>query len=496
VIAAVGSVFATAAAGLLIQRSVIRGQGIEMTRDTMRATILGAENTRRSISAMRGARVFDDAALQAEIKGAGDYRQTRIYKTVPVVAAWNSIAEVASTQGYDFRVPAVHPRNPKNIPSSEEDRILSFFSNGKESEYFAVNEDANEVVYARPILLSSDCLVCHGDPAGSPSKDGRDLLGFRMEGWRPGDRHGMFLLRAKLDRVDGVVKAGMLRATCWLLPLSLMVGIGNYLFLSKITRKLRDLILRTSDNSVRLSSAVVQISKSSQAMADGATEQAASLEETSAASHEITCMTRKNADHSKLAATEMGKVEQWVKDGNSVVAAMVSSMAAIQSSSEKSAKIIKVIDEIAFQTNILALNAAVEAARAGEAGAGFAVVADEVRNLAQRSAMAARDTAPLLEAAVENSRAGGTKLEQITTVIAAITESAARVKVLVDEVDLGSQEQARGTEQVSKAIEQMELVTQRTAASCEENAATSAELAAQSEALAGIARQLRAVVEE
>jgi methyl-accepting chemotaxis protein len=122
---------------------------------------------------------------------------------------------------------------------------------------------------------------------------------------------------------------------------------------------------------------------------------------------------------------------------------MVQSMKEINTSSEKISKIIRVIDEIAFQTNILALNAAVEAARAGEAGMGFAVVADEVRNLAHRSAQAAKDTAALIEESIAKSNEGNNKLQLVADSIQKVTGSATQVKVLVDEVDVGSQEQSR-----------------------------------------------------
>ncbi|MBC7928843.1 MAG: DUF3365 domain-containing protein [Bryobacteraceae bacterium] len=494
VLIAVGSVFVTAAAGLLIQRSVILRQGIELTRDTMRVAILSAENTRKSVSAMRSSRMFDDARLEAEIAGASNYKNTLIYKTVPVVAAWESIAEVAGKENYEFRVPAQNPRNPSNAPRPDEARILSLLEKGKLPEYFEVDEKANEILYARPILLSTDCMSCHGDPSQSRTKDGKDILGFRMEGWHAGDRHGMFLLRSKLNRVDAMVKAGMSQTAVWLLPLSLCVGLGVYFLISRISNSLRVLVKSISESSTHVTSAVAQISASSQTLAEGATEQAASLEETSSASQQITSMTRKNADNSRLAAEEMDKVNLRVKDSNATVAEMVDSMNDIKSSSDKIARIIKVIDDIAFQTNILALNAAVEAARAGEAGAGFAVVADEVRSLAQRSAQAAKDTAPLIEESREKSNAGSLKLEQIAVRIHAITESTSRVKMLVDEVNLGSQQQARGIEQVSKAIQQMELVTQRSAATSEESAATSEELAVEAESMNGVARQLQLVV--
>ena len=168
--------------------------------------------------------------------------------------------------------------------------------------------------------------------------------------------------------------------------------------------------------------------------------------------------------------------------------------AAIPPSKQILSKIIRVIDEIAFQTNILALNAAVEAARAGEAGMGFAVVADEVRNLAQRSAQAAKDTAALIEESIAKSAEGKAKVDQVASAIHAITGDSAHVKTLVEEVNLSSQEQARGIDQISKAIVQMQNVTQTTAASAQESAAAAEELTAQSRTLQEIAERLTIMV--
>jgi len=169
-------------------------------------------------------------------------------------------------------------------------------------------------------------------------------------------------------------------------------------------------------------------------------------------------------------------------------------MAEINTQSDKISKIIKVIDEIAFQTNILALNAAVEAARAGEAGMGFAVVADEVRNLAQRCAQAAKDTTALIEESIAKSSGGKTKVDQVAATIHAVTSEASRIKELVEQVNQGSAEQARGLDQISKAISQMEQVTQSTAATAEESAAAAEELNAQSDTLRSVVNRLSAMI--
>jgi len=280
----------------------------------------------------------------------------------------------------------------------------------------------------------------------------------------------------------------------FLIIVSLLVAAGIAAIVRRITRTLRSATEQLAEGAGQITSAASQVASSSQSLAQGASEQAASLEETSASSEEITSMTRKNAENSQSAANVMSAVDQHVKEGNRTLEQMVVSMAEINASSDKISKIIKVIDEIAFQTNILALNAAVEAARAGEAGMGFAVVADEVRNLAQRSAQAAKDTAGLIEESIAKSNEGSAKLQQVTEVIRAITDSSSKVKTLVDEVNLGSQEQARGIDQIAKAVQQMDQVTQSTAANAEESASASEELSAQAEALNQVVLQLRTLV--
>jgi methyl-accepting chemotaxis protein/methyl-accepting chemotaxis protein-1 (serine sensor receptor) len=165
-------------------------------------------------------------------------------------------------------------------------------------------------------------------------------------------------------------------------------------------------------------------------------------------------------------------------------------MGEINEQSQKISKIIRVIDEIAFQTNILALNAAVEAARAGEAGMGFAVVADEVRNLAQRCAQAARDTSTLIEESVAKSHGGKARVDDVASAIHAVIEESVQIKTLVEEVNVGSQEQRQGIDQIARAVNQMQQMTQSSAANAEEGAAAAEELTAQALELADIVERL------
>ena len=290
----------------------------------------------------------------------------------------------------------------------------------------------------------------------------------------------------KAGRAQGIVVA--------LLLLALGVGCGVFWIVTRANGSLNALAVRLADSAEQVANAAAQVSGASQSVAQGATEQAASLEETSASTEEIASIGRKNADHALQVAGLMQQSETGAGEVNQTLDRMVEKMKEIDSSSNKIARIIKVIDEIAFQTNILALNAAVEAARAGESGLGFAVVADEVRNLAQRCAQAAKDTAALIEESIETSRDGNARLDRMAGAVRAMTESSAEVKALVDQVNVGSQEQARGMEQIQRAVVQMEQVTQKNAAGAEESASAGAELTSHAETLRTLVEEMREMV--
>jgi methyl-accepting chemotaxis protein len=214
-------------------------------------------------------------------------------------------------------------------------------------------------------------------------------------------------------------------------------------------------------------------------LAEGASEQAASLEETSSSLEELSSMTKRNSENSQKANDLAKQARSAADKGATDMQTMTSAMEAIKVSSDDIAKIIKTIDEIAFQTNILALNAAVEAARAGEAGMGFAVVADEVRNLAQRSAQAAKETAAKIEGAIGKTAQGVEISGKVAQALNDIVTKARQVDELVAEVASASREQTQGITQINTAVGQMDKVTQSNASTAEESAAAAEELNAQ-----------------
>lgn len=313
------------------------------------------------------------------------------------------------------------------------------------------------------------------------------------------------LLGQATRQVDDVVaetNKGML-ASAQLTKLSVTIlssvaialGIAAAVFIARgIISALKVIIESLNEGSEQVAAASGQVSAASQSLAEGATEQAAGLEETSSSLEEMSSMTRQNADNAQQANTLASEARKAANTGAESMGKMNAAIREIQRSSDETAKIIKVIDEIAFQTNLLALNAAVEAARAGEAGKGFAVVAEEVRNLAMRSAEAAKNTAGMIEESVKNARNGVDIASEVGAVLGQIVEGVSKTTDLVSEIAAASQEQAQGIDQVNTAVAQMDKVTQQNAANAEESASASEELSAQAESMKEIVGQLVALV--
>ena len=262
-----------------------------------------------------------------------------------------------------------------------------------------------------------------------------------------------------------------------------IISLQNYIFrpLSTIVQKLNH--LNSSVNQ-----AAAQAKSASQTLADGATDQAASLEETSSSIEEISAQTDNNATNARRANELSNKTTSSAEKGAEAMEQMKVAISAIKESAEETSNIISTINDIAFQTNLLALNAAVEAARAGESGKGFAVVAEEVRNLAMRSAEAVKNTSGIIEKAVSSAGSGSEITQQVAEALAEIVETANEAHKLVGQISTASNEQSTGIGQINTAISQIDKVTQSNAAEAEESVASA-------ESLENQAREMNNVVE-
>ena len=334
--------------------------------------------------------------------------------------------------------------------------------------------DAFEIY--EPQVVTTDCLRCHTT-------------------WKAGDTGGTLLCRFSTESLTqtqqasaaSMAKIKTSQITSGLVATIIIAGFFVVLAIVVVRYQIAAPLavvlehLTGASDQVRASSS--QISSASQSLADGASEQAASLEETSASLEELSAMTKRNAENAREAKELANHARRAAEAGATDIQHMSQAMDDIKQASNNIAKIIKSIDEIAFQTNILALNAAVEAARAGEAGMGFAVVADEVRNLAQRSAQAARETAEKIEDSITKSDRGVQISQQVSKSFEEIMDKIRKVDDLVVNIASASKEQSDGIGQVSIAVTEVDKVTQSNAANAEESAAAALELNAQGEAL-------------
>ena len=258
-----------------------------------------------------------------------------------------------------------------------------------------------------------------------------------------------------------------------------------------IAEKLNDTMLQISQSSAEVANGSEQVSNGAQALSQGATEQASSVQELAATISEISDKVSENADHARQANAMAGNVSAEMDTSNEKMQQMIRAMGDISNCSSEIGKIIKTIEDIAFQTNILALNAAVEAARAGDAGKGFAVVADEVRNLASKSAEASQNTSVLIENSLKAVENGTQIVDETAQSLLQAVNNVNEMTGIIGQISEASSNQADSISQITTGIDQISSVVQTNSATAQESAAASEELSSQAQLMKGLVEKFK-----
>ncbi len=390
---------------------------VQETVSRARAVCLTAESVRANAEDHWSRQIFDRGELLAWGQ-SGDLN--KVLSTVPIVMSMRSLQKNAEQAGYEFYVPAVNARNPKNRPDDLQKAALDQLVSGNLEEYIHVDRETNRVHYYRPVHIGKSCLMCHGDPATSQelwaNSSGIDITGHPMENLSEGDFYGAFEIVQSLEQSSASANTALVRVgTTSIIGLT-MCGLLSMVILRSVRNDVRsqaasigqDVAIEVSNNTANIASAIEQLSSNIREISDGA------------------------SSASELAREVVQRVEITNEKG-----------ALLNQNSEEIGNIVQLIQSIAEQTNLLALNATIEAARAGESGKGFAVVAGEVKELARETSKATSTITSRISAIQGASTQLLDELDNVRLVIRRIDDSQSAIAGAVHQQKSASDEIGR-----------------------------------------------------
>ena len=403
-------------------------------------------------------------------------RQEHAIGQLPIAAAWSTAAMKAEESGYEFRVPALQPRNPEHEPTAVEREILTKIRDEQLSEYYVVDKESNKVCYYRPIPIAESCLICHGDPATSKeiwgTDDGTDITGYAMENWSAGDSHGAFEIVQSLDQADAIASRKIWSAIFFTIGGLVVTGIATALLLKIMTKPVADSVQSINSATGSLRSLSERVDEAARATSENSREILSAVNEVSSnvstlasASEELgVSITEISGNANQAAGTVADAVRESKETGQA--------LDRLVSSSSRIGDIIQVINGLAEQTNLLALNATIEAARAGESGKGFAVVANEVKELATETSRATEEITNSILAIQNDSSTATEAVRRISEIIEAVSEAQQSIAAAVEEQTAVSSEISRSIREVAtsgnRIAEQVEHVSDNTKSTAEQ----------------------------
>lgn len=443
--------------GLLILYSKeAKEKAVSSSVDKARSICLAAESAREQTEKQWASGIFSPETLK---KWGQEGDIGKVLSTIPVATAWQTAMNKSEEGGYEFRVPALEPRNPKNQPNALQQNALKKIKAEGLDEYYVVDKENKSVHYFRPVHLGTSCLSCHGDPANASelwgTNDGTDVTGHPMENWTEGRMHGAFEVVQSVESAEDAANQSIFFA--------IIIAVVSLAVAAVAT------VLTTRNVTFRIGDATKVISRSVKDLRKSANELSHQSDDTSLQTNAMESTVQNVSDNIanlSSAIDQMGDAIAEIADRSSEASRVAESavsetattkevMNRLGESCGKIDGVVNLINSLAEQTNLLALNATIEAARAGESGKGFAVVAHEVKELANQTGLATDGISEVIDSIHNDTSAAIGSVEKIHSTIAEINSAQQAIASAVNKQSDATREISANISDISSSSSDM-----------------------------------------